>query len=82
MKGRIGLNAGSDFTGIRFRHYDIEQNNIRLQVLTCLVCLQTEKPRAQNSENHAEQRTEHGEPDGDVGSQRAMCFYICSHLFS
>jgi hypothetical protein len=34
----------------------------------CLTCELTEKPRAQKSENHPNQRTEHGEPDGDAGN--------------
>jgi hypothetical protein len=38
------------------------------RLYACLTCLLTEKPRAQKSEDHADQRTEHGEPDGDAGN--------------
>jgi hypothetical protein len=35
----------------------------------------TEKPRAQQSDDQADQRAKHREPEGDVGDQRAMCFH-------
>ena len=37
MQRGIGLNAGGDFAAIRFRHYDIEEDKVRLKVLGCLM---------------------------------------------
>src|SRR5205823_9041855 len=39
MQCRIGLNAGRDFAAIRFRHRDIEEDKVRLNVLGCLMSL-------------------------------------------
>src|SRR5438270_2200902 len=47
-----------------------------------LPCYLTEKPSADKAEDRADQRTEHREPEGDVGNDRAMCLYICAHLFA
>jgi len=46
-----------------------------------LPCHLTEKPSTYKAEDRADQRTEHREPEGDVGNERAMCLYICAHLF-
>src|SRR5438552_18696775 len=37
MQCGIGLNASGDFTAIRFRHCDIEEDKVRLNVLGCLM---------------------------------------------
>jgi hypothetical protein len=37
MQGRIGLDPGSDFATIGFRHCDIEEDKVRLKLLSCLM---------------------------------------------
>src|SRR6059058_3991373 len=37
MQCGIGLNASGNFTAIRFRHCDIEEDKVRLKVLGCLM---------------------------------------------
>ena len=34
---RIGLNPSGDFAAIRFRHHDIEEDQVRLKALGCLM---------------------------------------------